>query len=266
MRGCTGSQEGAQRALAVDIAGSVQRQQTVVTGLDRQRLEGRGCAGPLPIPEQGIDHHVADEVDPVAGDPFPREVLVGRGLRGEQEIGHRVRQHAVDLLRHGPIEAAEPRLHVRQPETELVRGEGSGQSGVHVAHHEDEIGPSGSEHGLEAQHDLSDLGDGARSLHVEIHIRAGKLEVGEEGVRHGSVIMLARVDQDRAHRRPRVELADDRCDLHEIGPGADNGCDLQCVSPCVRRRAFSRMSRAGPNRKSFNRWSSFPSVLPVLTE
>ena len=261
-----GHQEGAERSFAVDIAGPVQREQTVVPGLDRERLEGRGRAGPLTIPEQRIDHHVADEVDPVAGNPFPREILVGRGFRGEEEIGHRIGEEPVDLLRHGPIEAAEPRLHVSEPDPQLCRGESSGQRGVDVPHHKDEIGPRGSEHRLEAQHDLSDLGGGARSLDVEVYIRIWKLEVGEEGVRHGPVVVLARVDQCCAHHRPRVHLADDRRDLHEIGPGADNGCDLQCVSPWVSTPALSRMSRTGANRKSLNRRSSFPSVLAVLTE
>ena len=69
---------------------------------------------------------------------------------------------------------------------------------------------------------------------MEVHVRVGQLEVGEEGIRHGPVVVLARVDQRGARLRPRAQLGDDGRDLHEVGPGADDGRDLHCVSPGFR--------------------------------
>ncbi len=226
----------------------------------------RGLAGPLAVPEQRVDHHVPDEMNPIAPDPFLHEILVGCPLGGEEQIGDRVSENPVDLFRHASIKAPEPRLHVSQPEAELGRRECPCQRGVHVADHDDQVRLSFGQHGFEAQHDLGDLGRGARGFHLEVHVRVRQLEVGEEGVGHGTVVVLARVDQRGDHVRPRAQVGHDGSDFHEVGPGAHDGRDLHRVSLAVRTPPWVRISRTGANRKSLSKQRSLASVVWVLTE
>ena len=69
---------------------------------------------------------------------------------------------------------------------------------------------------------------------MEVHVRVGQLEVGEEGVGHRPVVVLTRVDQRGDCVRPGAQLGDEGSNLHEVGPGADDSRDLHCVSPGVR--------------------------------
>src|SRR6266849_7488818 len=105
--------------LRVDVAGAVEREEAIAARLDTQRLEDGGLASPLPIAEQRVDHHIADKMDSPGSNSFPSQVLIGCWLGREKKIGDRIGEHPVDLLRHGPIEAAQPRLDVSEAEAHL---------------------------------------------------------------------------------------------------------------------------------------------------
>src|SRR5256884_2419051 len=49
-----------------------------------------------------VDHHVADEVHAVRGNPLGLEVLRRVTRRQEQQVRQSVRDHAVDFFGHGP--------------------------------------------------------------------------------------------------------------------------------------------------------------------
>src|SRR2546425_8475579 len=72
---------------------------------------------------EGVDHDVADDVDLVSGDPFTEKIFPTALLRDEEPVGDRIRQQAVDLLRHGAVEASKSGLHVRHRNPELDRGD-----------------------------------------------------------------------------------------------------------------------------------------------
>jgi len=61
--------------------------------------------------------------------------------------------------------------------------------------------------------------DPRENAEMEVHVRVGQLEVGEEGIRDGPVVVLARVDQQGARLRPRAQLGDDGRDLYCVSPG-----------------------------------------------
>jgi hypothetical protein len=56
---------------------------------------------------------------------------------------------------------------------------------------------------------------------VQVHVRLGQAEVGEEHAGHPRVVMLARVDK-RLVDAGLAERADDGRGLHEVGPGTEH--------------------------------------------
>ena len=85
-----------------------------------------------------VGHHVADDLAS-AGDAFRLE-LAGRALvRAEEKRGEAVDLDPVPLLRHREVEAPEPRLDVREPDSR--RRVCAGERRVRVAVHEHPVGP-----------------------------------------------------------------------------------------------------------------------------
>ena len=96
----------------VDERRPVQRDERVVARLDAELLPAPARARRVDVLEQRVDHRVPDEVHR-RRDPLALEVR-DRLLRvGEQDVAEVVGEHAVVLLRHRAVEAAEPRLDVR---------------------------------------------------------------------------------------------------------------------------------------------------------
>src|SRR5260370_1788899 len=62
--------------------------------------------------QQRIDHRVSDKMNLVSGDPFVEQILDSTFLGDEEKISHMIRENSIDLLRHGLVKRAQPRLHM----------------------------------------------------------------------------------------------------------------------------------------------------------
>ena len=81
------------------------------------------------------------------------------------------------------------------------------------------------DHLLESGHDLAGLLRMRAGAHTEIHVGLGQLQILEEYLGHVLVVMLARMDQQRLHSPPSLELPHQGGRFHEVGTGSD---DYRC--------------------------------------
>ena len=174
---------------------------------------------PRPHHLERVDHDVADALDLLRGDPFPQQVLVPVRRRRPEDVGDRVGDDAVDLLGHGAVERAQPRLQVRRLHPQLHRRERAGDRRVHVPHHHDQIRPMLHQELLVGDHHLPGLLGVRAAAHPQVEMRLGQHEVPEEGVRHVEVVVLAGVHDDRLGPVRLLERVVERRDLHEVRPG-----------------------------------------------
>jgi hypothetical protein len=107
-------------------------------------------------------------------------------------------------------------------DVELGRGERTGERGVHVAHHDERVGPLGSEQLLEAHHRRARLDRVRARAHLEVPARLGDGEIAEEDVGHDGVVVLAGVDEVGLVAR-LAQRGDERADLDEVGAGTNDG-------------------------------------------
>ena len=164
----------------VDVARSVQRQQGVFAFPDAVSGRRGEPARPLPVREQRVDHHVADQVDTLVGNPFPPQVLERRGFGREEIVRQMIGQHAVDLFGHAPVEASEAGLDVCDREAHLRSHQRARQGRVDVAHDDDEIGRPILQHLFEPHHDRRCLLGMAARADGERGVRRSDLELVEE--------------------------------------------------------------------------------------
>jgi hypothetical protein len=178
--------------------------------------------------QQRIDHGVADEEDPVIRDPGPAQVLVGGVAGGEEPIGDGIRHHAVDLLRHGPVVRADAAFHMRHRHAHLRAT--IEQAMVEVTspttRHRSLFSP---QHPFVAHHDRRGLLGLRPRPHLQIDVRIRYAELFEKASRHGSIVVLSRMDEAEAQlaavRASGIQGVDDRRDFHEIRPGAGDEID-----------------------------------------
>ena len=120
---------------------------------------------------------------------------------------------------------------------------------------------------LEPRHDLRDLRDRARRLHLQVDVGPRNLQVREERVRHLRVVVLAGVDQGGRDVRVLRQLGQDRRDLDEVraarrrprGSSRDASRDAMTPAP-------ASTSRTGANRSPAAAGAASPRSLRVLTE
>ena len=190
----------------------------------RQRFGGRDR--PLPVPQQRVDHHVADEADARVGNAFAPQVVGGRAFRRVQALGNLVGQHAIDLLRHLPVEAAQAGLDVDDGNALLHRDQAAGERRIDVADDDDAARPQLVHHGLESPHDFRRLHRVRSRSDFEVHVRRRQFEIREQPLVHRDVVVLSRVDEDHARQLgPRRERAHQRRHLHVVRPRADDARD-----------------------------------------
>jgi hypothetical protein len=173
---------------------------------------------PLAVREQRVDHHIADEVDPLPGDPFRLQVLIGGPLGGEEKIRELIGEDAVDLFRHGAVVTAETGLHVRDGDAPLRRHQGAGEGGVHIADDQHPIGGFLRQRRIEGEHDPSCLLGVVSRADAQIGVRFGQRQLAKEEGGHPLVVVLARVHEPAADPgTARCRVQDGR-HLHEVRP------------------------------------------------
>lgn len=181
-----------------------------------------GC-GLLPVPEQGVDHDVADEMDLLLPYPFGQQVLVGKVVGGEEKIAEHVGTEAVDLLRHGHVAGAQAGLHVGHPDAQFLGGDGAGHGGVDVPHDDDQIGLFPQADLFEFDHDFGGLFGVGAGADLQVDVRPGHAQVDEEGAAHLLIVVLAGMDEEMADPFGIcVHGLDDRGHFHEVRASTDN--------------------------------------------
>ena len=93
-----------------------------------------------------IDHDIAHQPDFVLGNSFPAKILIGILGWSQEQISQRIGHDSVDLLRHGPIEAAQARFHMGCSHAHLCRHQCAGHGGVDIANYDDPIGWRTTDH------------------------------------------------------------------------------------------------------------------------
>jgi len=73
-------------------------------GLERHRF--------LQMIQQGVDHDVADKMDPAWFYAFPHQIGFGAPFGGEQPIGDLVGQYPVYFFRHFPVPTPQTRFNM----------------------------------------------------------------------------------------------------------------------------------------------------------
>ena len=180
---------------------------------------GRRRVKAVELAEEGVDHRVADEVDPVLGDALAHELRDRLRARREQEVGQGIGDDPVDLLGHGPVVAPQPCLDVGEGTAGLRRHERRGERRVDVTVDHDQRRIELGEGRLEGDEQRRRLAGVRARSDAEIEVRLGQGEVAEEDVGQPRVVVLSGVDE------PLVDLATpERSDhgrgLHEVRPGA----------------------------------------------
>jgi hypothetical protein len=189
---------------------------------EREALQRIELAGAFEVREKGIDHHVSGEVDPARIDAFAEQILLSGALGHEEPGGDGIGEEPVDLFGHGAIEGAKAGLHVGDRDAQLDRGQGRGEGGVDVSHHDQGARTLLGDHRLDP---LQDLGGHLRMrarAHAQVRIGRGDPEVIEEVIRHGGVVVLAGVDQEHLELIPGTQLPKQGCDFHEVRAGGSH--------------------------------------------
>ena len=100
---------------------------------------------------------------------------------------------AVDLLRHGHVERAQPRLDVYDGNMQLGGSQGTGQRGICVAEKHHGIERFVYEHILDARHHARRLCPVPAGADVQIVVRGRYAQFLEENGGHVGIVVLTRV-------------------------------------------------------------------------
>ena len=195
--------------------------------------------------QQRIDHHVADHHDAPGRHAFRREIAIRAFFGCEQQIGNRIREHAVDLFGHRAIETAQPRLNVDHPDAEFRRIQRAGDRRIHIADHQDRVRPLRFEHALERFDDAGGLLAVAARADLEIDVRLRQPQIAKKQRRHLRTVVLPGVHE---HLRDAGALT---------GDGRHDGSDLHEVRACADDvQNFSRGGHGGPEVGEARKYSS----------
>jgi asparagine synthase (glutamine-hydrolysing) len=221
-----GFEDAAQLGGIVDVGGAVEGDEAERgIGNAESGPDGGSGASPLEVGEQGVDHQVADHPDGGFRDAFAEKVGPAGGFGDEEEVSDRVRDEAVDLLRHGSVARAETSLDMDDGDLHLLGDDRSGEGGVDIADDEDGAGVFLFDDGFEAAHNLGGLLGVGAGAGFEVVVGRRNIEFAEEGAGHPVVVVLPGMDQDDAEIGVCAEGADKRREFHEIGAGAADAND-----------------------------------------
>src|SRR5439155_559265 len=96
----------------VHAGGPVQCQDRVTSPRQTQLFEYGRLLTALAVLEQGVDHHIADEENALVRYSLALEIHQSAALADEQPARDGIGEDAIDLLRHGAVEAAQARFDV----------------------------------------------------------------------------------------------------------------------------------------------------------
>jgi len=119
---------------------------------------------------------------------------------------------------------------MRQADAFLAGRDGAGAGGVDVAEHDDPVRPPVPCGAFEGDHRVADLFGVRAGSDAQMQVWGGDAEVGEEGVRHFAVVVLAGVDEARLQMAGMAaQFAQKGCDLHEVRARGCNRHDPKCL-------------------------------------
>jgi len=144
-----------------------------------------------------IDHHVAHEIDGVAGTAFFEEMLDGVFFSDEEKVSEGVGEDAVNFFGHGTIEAAKAGFDVGYGNAKFHRSQRNGNGGIDVANHEYKVRLMFYQDGLNALENLGGLNGVSAGADFKIEVWRGNTHLAEENIGKGRVVVLAGVNEDR---------------------------------------------------------------------
>ena len=192
-----------------------------VSAFERARV---GALQLVDLEEQVVDHHVSDVVDGRLVLAFAEQVLDAGRFGREEHVRDGVGHEAVDLLGHRAVAAAQAGLDVRDGQLCLLRDDGAGERGVHVADDERHRGDVVRDALLVRHHDPGGLLGVRSAAGAHEHVGLRDAEFLEEDLVHVPVVVLAGVDDLEGHAA-RLHRPHDGGDLHEVGAGAGDQVD-----------------------------------------
>ena len=178
--------------------------------------------------------------------PSVREVLDRLLLVDEQQARDVIGEHAVVLLGHRAVAAAQARLEVRDRDLELHRRERSRERRVHVAGDDDERRLALQQHLLDADERPGGLLGVRAGADAEEDVRRRQPELLEEDRRHVGVVVLPGVHEHELEAGiERLQRAVDGRRLHEVRAGADHEANRGGHASMLATEAVGRGSRQG---------------------
>ena len=159
---------------------------------------------------------VSDEANAIFAESFSTQIFDRLFGRGEQQLRKVVDHHAIDLFRHGAVEASEAGLDVRDLDAVDFRGrESARQSRIRVAVDEDPVGPCFRQSFAESDQHLARLGRVPARADAKSVRRTIELEFVPEDFVHVRAEMLIGVDDDVV-AISRLQLAQQRRHLDDL--------------------------------------------------
>ena len=186
----------------------------------------------LAIGYEGVDHYIADEVNPVRTYALIGQAINAGLLGDEEQVAYAVCQDSVDLFGHLSVETSQAGFDVNEFYAEFNRNKSACDRAVYIADDENVIGFEIEHYRFEAFHYLSGLDGMTAGADLEIDIRLGDIQLVKEELAHVLIVVLPGVNEQSFEVAVFVERTHDRCDLHKVGPRPADADDLShCIPP-----------------------------------
>lgn len=211
-----------QSVRLVDVGGTMEGDGDVILGFDPQRLENAAVVRLGKELHQAVDHDIANEMDFCGGNPFLQEVLVGVPAGGEKDVGYRIGGEPVDFFGHGAVAAAQAGFDMGDGDAHFDGHEGTGEGGVDVAHHDQQVWTGLFKEFLESDHGSTRLAAVGVGPDAEKVVGPGHAQILEEDIVHQWVVVLASVDEDggKGFGPGFADFPPQRENLHVVGSGS----------------------------------------------
>lgn len=208
----------------VDVLLPMGRHDDVLALLEAELLQDIAALDLFPVGVYHLKHRRARDEGPVFPQPLPDQVIVGEMGVGHVDVAHVIDDDAVGHLRHVPVPAAVPRLHVEDRDLEPFRGDGR-EGGVRVPQDENRLGPYGLHQIVRLRNDKAH-----RLAEVLAHARQKMIglpeaQLIEEDLAQLIVVALARVGKDMIEFL--IAFLDDFRQTDDLGPGPEDRHELK---------------------------------------